>query len=168
MSIFFSTSRNIIFYVFAFVTDETKEPVSTKPRRWYSLDSLRQSSQHEERDSASGNNFFYFILMQKALIKFQFQLKILRQNVQLNLFDMIGSRSPSPAPSSGVESSSIKDSPLQLDLASDGGNVGKYFKYWTFYYFFDLSCRHKNFIKATIGLSQGKHYRGCDSREKAG
>ncbi|KAG7298073.1 hypothetical protein JYU34_018843 [Plutella xylostella] len=34
-----------------------------------------------------------------------------------------GSRSPSPAPSSGVESSSIKDSRLQIDLASDGGNV---------------------------------------------
>ncbi|XP_034833891.1 probable Rho GTPase-activating protein CG5521 isoform X1 [Maniola hyperantus] len=67
--------------------DEIKEPVSSKPRRWYSLDSLRQSSQNEERDSASG------------------------------------SRSPSPAPSSGVESSSIKDSPLQIDLASDGGNV---------------------------------------------
>ncbi|XP_045537724.1 probable Rho GTPase-activating protein CG5521 [Papilio machaon] len=66
--------------------EETKEH-STKPRRWYSLDSLRQSSQQEERDSASG------------------------------------SRSPSPAPSSGVESSSIKDSPLQIDLASDGGNV---------------------------------------------
>ncbi|KPI92408.1 Ral GTPase-activating protein subunit alpha-2 [Papilio xuthus] len=68
------------------VAEETKEH-STKPRRWYSLDSLRQSSQQEERDSASG------------------------------------SRSPSPAPSSGVESSSIKDSPLQIDLASDGGNV---------------------------------------------
>ncbi|XP_026489607.2 probable Rho GTPase-activating protein CG5521 isoform X1 [Vanessa tameamea] len=67
--------------------EETKEPTSNKPRRWYSLDSLRQSSQQEERDSASG------------------------------------SRSPSPAPSSGVESSSIKDSPLQIDLASDGGNV---------------------------------------------
>ncbi|XP_075982938.1 putative Rho GTPase-activating protein CG5521 isoform X2 [Anticarsia gemmatalis] len=67
---------------------ETKEPANDKPtRRWYSLDSLRNSSQHEERDSASG------------------------------------SRSPSPAPSSGVESSSIKDSPLQIDLASDGGNV---------------------------------------------
>lgn len=38
---------------------------------------------------------------------------------------VVGSRSPSPAPSSGVESSSIKDSPLQIDLASDGGNVGK-------------------------------------------
>ncbi|CAH0728447.1 unnamed protein product, partial [Brenthis ino] len=68
-------------------TEETKETTSNKPRRWYSLDSLRQSSQQEERDSASG------------------------------------SRSPSPAPSSGVESSSIKDSPLQIDLASDGGNV---------------------------------------------
>ncbi|CAH2045652.1 unnamed protein product, partial [Iphiclides podalirius] len=68
--------------------EETKEPVINKPRRWYSLDSLRQSSQQEERDSNSG------------------------------------SRSPSPAPSSGVESSSIKDSPLQIDLASDGGNVG--------------------------------------------
>uniref|UniRef100_A0A2H1WAE2 SFRICE_017173 n=1 Tax=Spodoptera frugiperda TaxID=7108 RepID=A0A2H1WAE2_SPOFR len=66
---------------------ETKEPTNDKTRRWYSLDSLRNSSQHEERDSASG------------------------------------SRSPSPAPSSGVESSSIKDSPLQIDLASDGGNV---------------------------------------------
>ncbi|XP_022817370.1 probable Rho GTPase-activating protein CG5521 isoform X1 [Spodoptera litura] len=66
---------------------ETKEPTSDRTRRWYSLDSLRNSSQHEERDSASG------------------------------------SRSPSPAPSSGVESSSIKDSPLQIDLASDGGNV---------------------------------------------
>ncbi|OWR50192.1 putative tuberin [Danaus plexippus plexippus] len=68
-------------------TDDTKDSSSVKPRRWYSLDSLRQSSQQEERDSASG------------------------------------SRSPSPAPSSGVESSSIKDSPLQIDLASDGGNV---------------------------------------------
>ncbi|CAK1552269.1 unnamed protein product [Leptosia nina] len=67
--------------------DETKETIDNKTRRWYSLDSLRQSSHHEERDSASG------------------------------------SRSPSPAPSSGVESSSIKDSPLQIDLASDGGNV---------------------------------------------
>ncbi|XP_061721990.1 probable Rho GTPase-activating protein CG5521 [Cydia pomonella] len=68
--------------------EETKEPTSNnKPRRWYSLDSLRHSSQHEERDSASE------------------------------------SRSPSPAPSSGVESSSMKDSPLQIDLASDGGNV---------------------------------------------
>lgn len=67
---------------------ETKEPANDKSsRRWYSLDSLRNSSQQEERDSASG------------------------------------SRSPSPAPSSGVESSSIKDSPLQIDLASDGGNV---------------------------------------------
>ncbi|XP_045527991.1 probable Rho GTPase-activating protein CG5521 isoform X1 [Pieris brassicae] len=66
--------------------DETKEPIDGK-RRWYSLDSLRHSSQNEERDSASG------------------------------------SRTPSPAPSSGVESSSIKDSPLQIDLASDGGNV---------------------------------------------
>ncbi|CAB3248898.1 unnamed protein product [Arctia plantaginis] len=67
---------------------ETKEPLSDKPsKRWYSLDSLRNSSQQEERDSASG------------------------------------SRSPSPAPSSGLESSSIKDSPLQIDLASDGGNV---------------------------------------------
>ncbi|VVC94839.1 unnamed protein product [Leptidea sinapis] len=66
---------------------EEKVPSENKPRRWYSLDSIRQSSQHEERDSASG------------------------------------SRSPSPAPSSGVESSSIKDSPLQIDLASDGGNV---------------------------------------------
>nr|XP_049704799.1 probable Rho GTPase-activating protein CG5521 isoform X3 [Helicoverpa armigera] len=65
---------------------DTKEPVNEKSRRWYSLDSLRNST-HEERDSASG------------------------------------SRSPSPAPSSGVESSSIKDSPLQIDLASDGGNV---------------------------------------------
>ncbi|XP_068618842.1 probable Rho GTPase-activating protein CG5521 isoform X2 [Battus philenor] len=72
----------------AITVEETKEQqVNTKPRRWYSLDSLRQSSQQEERDSASG------------------------------------SRSPSPAPSSGVESSSIKDSPLQIDLASDGGNV---------------------------------------------
>ncbi|KAI8425218.1 hypothetical protein MSG28_007030, partial [Choristoneura fumiferana] len=69
-------------------TEETKEPASNnKPRRWYSLDSLRHTSQHEERDSASE------------------------------------SRSPSPAPSSGVESSSIKDSPLQIDLASDGGNI---------------------------------------------
>ncbi|XP_072930014.1 probable Rho GTPase-activating protein CG5521 [Epargyreus clarus] len=68
-------------------TDETKDTIVTKPRRSYSLDSLRQSSQQDERDSASG------------------------------------SRSPSPAPSSGVESSSIKDSPLQIDLASDGGNV---------------------------------------------
>ncbi|KAI8425217.1 hypothetical protein MSG28_007030, partial [Choristoneura fumiferana] len=68
--------------------EETKEPASNnKPRRWYSLDSLRHTSQHEERDSASE------------------------------------SRSPSPAPSSGVESSSIKDSPLQIDLASDGGNI---------------------------------------------
>ncbi|KAL0869252.1 hypothetical protein ABMA27_007522 [Loxostege sticticalis] len=66
--------------------EETKEP-NNKPRRWYSLDSLRHSVHNEERDSASG------------------------------------SRSPSPAPSSGVESSSIKDSPLQIDLASDGGNV---------------------------------------------
>ncbi|KAJ8713919.1 hypothetical protein PYW08_007539 [Mythimna loreyi] len=66
---------------------DTKEPVNEKPRRWYSLDSLRNSTTNEERDSASG------------------------------------SRSPSPAPSSGVESSSIKDSPLQIDLASDGGNV---------------------------------------------
>ncbi|KAM3962462.1 LOW QUALITY PROTEIN: putative Rho GTPase-activating protein CG5521 [Aphomia sociella] len=66
---------------------ETKESISTKSRRWYSLDSLRNSSQQEERDSASG------------------------------------SRSPSPAPSSGLESNSIKDSPLQIDLASDGGNV---------------------------------------------
>ncbi|XP_013192086.2 probable Rho GTPase-activating protein CG5521 isoform X1 [Amyelois transitella] len=69
-------------------TEHTKEPhINSKARRWYSLDSLRQSSSHDERDSASG------------------------------------SRSPSPAPSSGVESSSIKDSPLQIDLASDGGNV---------------------------------------------
>ncbi|CAG9106107.1 unnamed protein product [Plutella xylostella] len=68
------------------VTDDTKE-LSSMKRRWYSLDSLRQSRQQEDRDSASG------------------------------------SRSPSPAPSSGVESSSIKDSPLQIDLASDGGNV---------------------------------------------
>ncbi|CAG9789196.1 unnamed protein product [Diatraea saccharalis] len=73
--------------------EETKEPVvSNKPRRWYSLDSLRNSTQQEERDSASG------------------------------------SRSPSPAPSSGVESSSIKDSPLQIDLASDGGNVDDFTK----------------------------------------
>ncbi|XP_052756365.1 probable Rho GTPase-activating protein CG5521 isoform X2 [Galleria mellonella] len=68
-------------------TEDTKELISTKSRRWYSLDSLRNSGHHEERDSASG------------------------------------SRSPSPAPSSGVESTSIKDSPLQIDLASDGGNV---------------------------------------------
>ncbi|XP_045502875.1 probable Rho GTPase-activating protein CG5521 isoform X2 [Colias croceus] len=68
-------------------SEETKDSIDNKSRRWYSLDSLRQSSQQEERDSASG------------------------------------SRSPSPAPSSGVESSSIKDSPLQIDLASDGGNV---------------------------------------------
>ncbi|KAJ0173731.1 hypothetical protein K1T71_010880 [Dendrolimus kikuchii] len=66
---------------------DVKVPVNNKARRWYSLDSLRSSTQQEERDSASG------------------------------------SRSPSPAPSSGVESSSIKDSPLQIDLASDGGNV---------------------------------------------
>lgn len=43
----------------------------------------------------------------------------------LTLESFSGSRSPSPAPSSGLESSSIKDSPLQIDLASDGGNVGK-------------------------------------------
>ncbi|XP_049877742.1 probable Rho GTPase-activating protein CG5521 [Pectinophora gossypiella] len=67
--------------------EEAKEQDSDKPRRWYSLDSLRNSSHHEERDSTSG------------------------------------SRSPSPAPSSGVESNSIKDSPLQIDLGSDGGNV---------------------------------------------
>ncbi|XP_021202849.2 probable Rho GTPase-activating protein CG5521 isoform X1 [Bombyx mori] len=66
-------------------------PTHRKPRRWYSLDSLRNSlSQNEERDSASG------------------------------------SRSPSPAPSSGVESSSIKDSPLQIDLVSDGANVSEW------------------------------------------
>ncbi|XP_059053415.1 probable Rho GTPase-activating protein CG5521 [Achroia grisella] len=67
--------------------EETKQTLSNKSRRWYSLDSLRNLSHQDERDSASG------------------------------------SRSPSPAPSSGVESTSIKDSPLQIDLASDGGNV---------------------------------------------
>ncbi|GBP16670.1 Ral GTPase-activating protein subunit alpha-2 [Eumeta japonica] len=67
--------------------DETKHTISSKPRRWYSLDSLRLLSHQEGRYSESV------------------------------------SRSPSPAPSSGVESSSIKDSPLQIDLASDGGNV---------------------------------------------
>ncbi|XP_041969105.1 probable Rho GTPase-activating protein CG5521 isoform X2 [Aricia agestis] len=66
-------------------TDDTKETINHKPRRWFSLDSLRQSSQQGERDSASG------------------------------------SRSPSPAPSSGVECSSIKDSPLQIELVSDAG-----------------------------------------------
>ncbi|KAI5643128.1 rap/ran-GAP domain-containing protein [Phthorimaea operculella] len=71
---------------FVRTADDAKEQVNDKPRRWYSLDSLR-TSHHDERDSASV------------------------------------SRSPSPAPSSGVESSSIKDSPLQIDLGSDGGNV---------------------------------------------
>ncbi|KAJ2944768.1 hypothetical protein O0L34_g1657 [Tuta absoluta] len=73
-------------HVHTHTADEAKEQVNHKPRRWYSLDSLR-TQHHDERDSASV------------------------------------SRSPSPAPSSGVESSSIKDSPLQIDLGSDGGNV---------------------------------------------
>ncbi|XP_026315132.1 probable Rho GTPase-activating protein CG5521 isoform X3 [Hyposmocoma kahamanoa] len=68
-------------------TEADKDQDRDKTRRWYSLDSLRNSQRHEERDSDGG------------------------------------SRSPSPAPSSGVESSSIKDSPLQIDLVSDGGNV---------------------------------------------
>ncbi|CAG4931784.1 unnamed protein product [Parnassius apollo] len=80
-------ARHTQLHLHVVTVEETKEQTNTKPRRWYSLDSLRQSSHHEDRDSASG------------------------------------SRSPSPAPSSGVESSSIKDSPLQIDLASDGGNV---------------------------------------------
>lgn len=36
-------------------------------------------------------------------------------------------RSPSPAPSSGLESSSFKDSPLQIDMmGADGASLGKY------------------------------------------
>ncbi|XP_050672001.1 probable Rho GTPase-activating protein CG5521 [Leptidea sinapis] len=90
---------------------EEKVPSENKPRRWYSLDSIRQSSQHEERDSASG------------------------------------SRSPSPAPSSGIESSSIKDSPLQIDLASDGGNVGMIF--------FFLHLYVAGLIQALTGIWSG-------------
>lgn len=41
-------------------------------------------------------------------------------------FDPELSRSPSPAPSSGVESNSIKESPMQIDmLSSEVANIGK-------------------------------------------
>lgn len=94
---------------------EAKEQPNYKPtRRWYSLDSLRNSSQQEERDSASG------------------------------------SRSPSPAPSSGVESSSIKDSPLQIDLASDGANVE-----WT-----ENECSEAVSVGEGIGVVMGGRARG--------
>lgn len=54
---------------------------------------------------------------------YNFYLETNKDVFDMSLFT-VGSRSPSPAPSSGVESNSIKDSPLQIDLASDGGNVG--------------------------------------------
>lgn len=45
-------------------------------------------------------------------------------------FDGDFSRSPSPAPSSGVESNSFKESPMQIDmLSSDGTNMGEFIIY---------------------------------------
>ena len=35
------------------------------------------------------------------------------------------SRSPSPSPSSGMESSSMKDSPMQLDFGGDTASIGE-------------------------------------------
>ena len=36
------------------------------------------------------------------------------------------SRSASPAPSSGVETSSLKESPLQMDFGGDTASIGKH------------------------------------------
>lgn len=35
------------------------------------------------------------------------------------------SRTPSPSPSSGVESSSMKDSPMQIELGGDTTSIGE-------------------------------------------
>lgn len=75
-------------------------------------------------------------ILDKYLVANQFSFLLSFQMVAFNSFYFIGdgsayfdtdlSRSPSPAPSSGVESNSFKESPMQIDmLSSDGTSIGE-------------------------------------------